>query len=176
MDHGSAKIGDKTFGFLIVSDGATPHLTAYPCKRTSPSEVIAQLHEWMDTSREGIVQIWLSIILMTCRHSIDCSVKRLPTGPHSPWPNRAEMGVRLFKKFLLTLVNTASEHLDQTTVTDHSCPVDVQSSSDEKYTGDPEWQDAHGFVQGAETKRSPGPSVHESRAADIYVNQTRPPQ
>ena len=30
--------------------------------------------------------------------------KRIPTGPHTPWPNRAEMGVRLFKKFLLALV------------------------------------------------------------------------
>ena len=43
------KIGDQTFGFLIVLDGATSHLTAYLCKSTSPSEVIAKLHEWMDT-------------------------------------------------------------------------------------------------------------------------------
>ena len=42
-------------------------------------------------------------------------VKRLPTGPHTPWPNRAEMGVRLFKKFLSALVDTASEILDETT-------------------------------------------------------------
>ena len=49
FDHGSAKIGDKTFGFLIVLDGATSHLTAYPCKSTSPSGVIAKLHEWMNT-------------------------------------------------------------------------------------------------------------------------------
>ena len=44
------------------------------------------------------------------------SVKRLPTGPHTPWPNRAEMGVRLLKKFLLALVDTASKNLDQTTL------------------------------------------------------------
>ena len=49
LDHGSAKIGDQTFGFPIVSDGATSHLTAYPCKSTSPSETISKLHEWMDT-------------------------------------------------------------------------------------------------------------------------------
>ena len=42
------------------------------------------------------------------------NVKRLPTGPHTPLPNRAEMGVRLFKKFLLALVDTASKILDQT--------------------------------------------------------------
>ena len=42
------------------------------------------------------------------------NVKRLPTGSHTPWPNRAEMGVRLFKKFLSALVDTASRDLDQT--------------------------------------------------------------
>ena len=45
VDHGSTKIGNKTFGFLIVLDGPTSHLTAHPCKSTSPSKVIAKLHE-----------------------------------------------------------------------------------------------------------------------------------
>ena len=44
------------------------------------------------------------------------NVKRFPTGPHTPWPNRAEMGVRLFEKFLSALVETASKNLDQSTL------------------------------------------------------------
>ena len=40
------------------------------------------------------------------------NVKRLPTGQHTPWPIRAEMGVRLFKNFHLSLVDTASENLN----------------------------------------------------------------
>ena len=32
------------------------------------------------------------------------NVKTFPTGPHTPWPNRAEMGVRLSTMFLLALV------------------------------------------------------------------------
>ena len=44
------------------------------------------------------------------------NVKRVPTGPHTPWPNRAEMGVRLLKKFPLALVDTASKNQDQTTL------------------------------------------------------------
>ena len=44
------------------------------------------------------------------------NVKRLPTRPHTPWPNRAEMGVRLFKKFISALVEAASTSLDQTTL------------------------------------------------------------
>ena len=44
------------------------------------------------------------------------NVKRLPTRPNTPWPNRAEMCVRLFKKFLSALVDIASKNLDQTTL------------------------------------------------------------
>ena len=44
------------------------------------------------------------------------NVKRFPTEPHTPWPNRAETGVRLFKKFLSALVDTASNNLDKTTL------------------------------------------------------------
>ena len=120
LDHGSAKIGDKTFGFLIVLDGATSHLTAYPCKSTSPSEVTAERHEWMDTFQMNPKAICAD---MAFHHPHDMQAfyrmhneKRIPTGPHTPWPNRAEMGVRLFKKFLLALVDTASKNLDQTTL------------------------------------------------------------
>ena len=53
------------------------------------------------------------------------NVKRLLTGPHTPRPNRAEMGVRLFKKFLLALLDTASKNLDQTTLA-HSTPAQLR--------------------------------------------------
>ena len=42
-------------------------------------------------------------------------VKRLRTGPHTPWPIRAEVCVRFFKKFLSALVVKAFKKLDQTT-------------------------------------------------------------
>ena len=44
------------------------------------------------------------------------NVTRFLTGPHTPWPSRAEMGVRLFKKFLSALVDTASKNSDKTTL------------------------------------------------------------
>ena len=120
MDHGSTKIGDKTFRYLIVLDGATSHLTAYPCKSTSPPGVISKLHEWMDTFLMNPKAICVE---MAFHHPHDMQalyrmhkVKRFPTRPHTPWPNRAEMGIRLFKKFLSALVDTASKNLDQTTL------------------------------------------------------------
>ena len=120
LDHGSAKIEDKTFGFLIVLDGAASHLTACPCKSTSPPGVISKLHEWMDTFQMNPKAICADVAF---HHPHDRqafyrmhNVKRIPTRPHTPWPKRAEMCVRLFKKFLLALVDTASKNLDQTTL------------------------------------------------------------
>ena len=50
------------------------------------------------------------------------------------------MGLRLFKKFLLALVDTASKNLDQTTLAQITpAQVDAQGSNGEKYTGDQKW-------------------------------------
>ena len=102
LDHGSAKIGDETFGCLIVLDGATSYLTAYPCKSTSPSEVITKHHEWMDAFQMN-PKATCADMASHQPHDMQAfyrmhNVKRLPTGPHTSWPNRTEMGVRLFKK------------------------------------------------------------------------------
>ena len=120
LDHGSTKIGQKTSVFLIILDGATSHLTAYPCKSTSSSEVISKLHEWMDTFQMNPKTICAD---MAFHHPHDMQafyrmhkVKRFPTGSHTPCPSRAEMGVRLFKKFLSALVDTASKNLHKTTL------------------------------------------------------------
>ena len=83
------KIGDQTFAFLIVLDGAISHLTAYPCKSTSPSEVIAKLHEWMDTFQMNPKAICADMAFhqppdMQAFHRMH-NVTRLPTGPHTPW-------------------------------------------------------------------------------------------
>ena len=116
FDHRSTHIGDKNFGFLFVLDGATSHSTACPCKSTSPTEVISKLHEWMDTFQMNPQAICAD---MAVHHPHDMQafyrmhhIKTLPTGPHTLWPNRAEMGVRSFKKFLSALVDTAAKNLD----------------------------------------------------------------
>ena len=44
------------------------------------------------------------------------NIEKLPTKPHTTWPNRAAMSVRLFKKFLSVLVDTTPKNLDQTTL------------------------------------------------------------
>ena len=110
------KLETKPLDFLIILDEATSHLTAHPCKSTFPSEVIYKLLGWMDTFQMNPKAICAD---MAFHHPHDMQafyrmhkVKRLPTGSHTPWPSRAEMGVRLFKKFLFALVDTASKILD----------------------------------------------------------------
>ena len=68
------------------------------------------------------------------------NVKGLPTGPHTPWPNRAGMGVRLSKKFLSALMDTASKNLDETTLSQIP-PAQLmrKGSNSEKHTGNSEW-------------------------------------
>ena len=90
------------------------------CKSTSPSEVISKLHERMDTFQMNPKAICAD---MAFHHLHDMQAfyrlhnrKILPTGPHTLWPSRAEMGERLFKMFLSALVHTASKNLDQTTL------------------------------------------------------------
>ena len=79
--------------------------------------------------------MWLSTILTHA--AFLHHVKGLPKGRHTPWPNRADMGVRLFKKFLLAFVDTASNNLDQTTLAQITpALLDAQGSNGEKYTGD----------------------------------------
>ena len=67
------------------------------------------------------------------------NVKRIPTEPHTPWPNRAEMGARPFMKSLS--LGTRGYSLQKTGPDNsgkyHSCPDDAQSSNGEKCTGDP---------------------------------------
>ena len=88
FDHGSAKIANKTFGFLIVLDGATSHLTAYPCESTSPPETISNLHEWMDTFQMNPKAICADMAFHS-PHEMQTfyrmhNVKTLPTRPHTP--------------------------------------------------------------------------------------------
>ena len=178
LDHGSTKIGDKTFGFLIVLDGCTSHLTAYSCKSTSPSEVISKLHEWMDTFQmnpKAIVQRWLSIILMTCRHSIECIMKVAFRQDRT-----------LFGQIELRWVYDCSTSFSRHSWTQppriwtrplwhRSHPAQLmRKAATVRHTGISAWPIAYGVSHVKETKRSHGLSFHESRTADIYTNQTGP--
>ena len=72
---------------FFVLDGVTSHLTAYPCQSTSPSEVVSELREWMDTLQMNPKAMCAD---MAFHHPHDMqafyrmhNMKTLPTGPPS---------------------------------------------------------------------------------------------
>ena len=101
----------------MILDGTTSYLTVYPCISTSASEVIQRIHEWMDTYQVNPKSICGDMAFHSPMELQEFyrlhNIRPLPTGPHTPWPNRAETGVRLFKKFFHTLVeDVAKKQLD----------------------------------------------------------------
>ena len=167
------KTGDKPLGFLIVLGGATSHVDSLSLQKYSPSEVIAKLHEWMDTFQMNPKAICADMAF----HQLhaECTTKReSQPGPHAPWPNRTEMGVRLFEKFLSALVDTASKNLDQTALAQITLAQLIRKAATVRNTQVTlKWQDAHGMSCGRQTKRSPEPSFHESRTAYIHIRSAR---
>jgi len=109
LDHGQVKVHSSKFLFLIVLDGATGFTAVYPQTTLEPEETIANIHEWMDTYQCTPKAVCADMAFHTPKSFQDFyrlhSVKPLPTGPATPWPNRAEAAVRLFKQFFQSLVH-----------------------------------------------------------------------
>ena len=131
LDHGSTKVGDnKLWIFEFFLDGATSHLTAYPCKSTSPTEVISKLHEWMDTFQMNSKAVCADMAFhhphdMQAFHRI-INVERRPTGPHTPWPNRAQMGVSIVREVSLCTCGCRLEKSGQDySISNHTSRVDA---------------------------------------------------
>ena len=152
LDHGSANIGDHTFGFLFVLDGATSHWTAYPCNSTSPSQTFPSfvsgwiLSRWI---RRRFVQTWLSIILMICRHSIECTIFRDSYWTAHSLAKSSWDGCPIVSKIPLGTRRHSLQKFGQDySVTNHTCSVDAQGSDGEKHTGNSELQNACGVAMG----------------------------
>ena len=112
---------------------------------------------------------------MTCRHSIDCIMTK------DFHLDRTLLG-QIERKWVYDCSRSFFRHSwikppkigQDCSVTDYTCAVDAQSSDGEKHTGNSEWRNAHGVCPEKKTKRSHGPSFHESRTADIDINHSGP--
>ena len=87
--------------FLIIYDGATQLMTSFPCTDKSEGETIGSLLDYFDTyqlSPKYIVgdQGFSGTELEAFYNRK--GIRFIPLGPNTPWPNRAEAAVRLFKQ------------------------------------------------------------------------------
>ena len=102
IDHAEIPLDNKyKLMFLIVYDGATQLMTSFPCDNKSEGETTTSLLDYFDMyqlSPKYIVgdQGFSGTELESFYNRK--GIRFIPLGPHTPWPNRAEAAVKLFKR------------------------------------------------------------------------------
>ena len=103
IDHAKVKTGEYKYVVLIVVDAATSFLAAFPQKTMNSAETIDNLREWMELYQSTPKAICSDMAFTTGDFEVfyrNHGIRAMPTGPGTPWPNRAEAAVRLFKAHL----------------------------------------------------------------------------
>ena len=102
VDHAEIPLDSQyKLMFLIIYDGATQLMTSFPCTTKSESETIDLLLDYFDLyqlSPKYIVgdQGFSGTELEAFYNRK--GIRFIALGPQTPWPNRAEAAVRLFKQ------------------------------------------------------------------------------
>ena len=101
VDHCEIELKKKKYVVLLVLDGATNLLWATAQNSLDKKETLTHLRSWNEQNNcipKAIVgdEAFFSDELL--EYYKFHGIKDLPCGPRTPWPNRAETAVRLFKK------------------------------------------------------------------------------
>ncbi len=108
VDHLQLSHKGEAWFVLVVLDGATNMLWAAPQRSKSNAETLEHLRDWMDNNQ--CVPTCVVADMAFANGDMDrfyrhWNIRFLPTGPRTPWPNRAESAVRLFKRMYHLLSN-----------------------------------------------------------------------
>ena len=101
VDHCEIDLKKKKYVVLLVLDGATNLLWATAQNSLDKKETLLHLREWNEQSNcipKAIVGDEAFFSDEFNEYSKFHGIKALPCGPWTPWPNRAETAVRLFKR------------------------------------------------------------------------------
>ena len=101
VDHAEIMLRSNKYMVLLVLDGATNLLWAVAPSSLSNKETIQCLRLWTDENNcmpKAIVgdEAFFQEDFLTCYRTH--GIKECPCGSRTPWPNRAETAVRLFKR------------------------------------------------------------------------------
>jgi len=102
IDHAEIPLDNKCkLMFLIIYDGATQLMTSFPCEKKTENATAALLMDYFDLDQLSPKYIvgdqgfsGLELEAFYNRKGI----RFIALGPQTPWPNRAEAAVRLFKQ------------------------------------------------------------------------------
>ncbi len=109
VDHLMVSHGDGHCYIFIVLDGATNMVWAVPTRTKTPEEAMEALREWMDNKDCRPKHLVADRAFATGdmdRFLCHYNIQFMDIGARTPWPNRAESAVRLFKR-MFHLLSTA---------------------------------------------------------------------
>ena len=95
-----------SFTFLVVLDGATNLVMAYPVNGTDEPETQEVFREFLHHMQIYPKYVFADSMFMTPKLEtfyITHGIAAKPVGPMTPWPNRAEAAVRIFKQHVFEL-------------------------------------------------------------------------
>ena len=101
VDHCEIELKKKKYVVLLVLDGATNFLWATAQNSLDKKETLVHLREWNEQNNcipKAIVGDEAFFSDEFNEYYKFHGIKALPCGPRTPWPNRAETAVRLFKR------------------------------------------------------------------------------
>ena len=101
VDHCEIELKNKKYVVLLVLDGATNLLWATAQNSLENKETLTPLRSWNEQNNcipKAIVGDEAFFSDEFLEYYKFHGIKDLPCGPRTPWPNRAETAVRLFKK------------------------------------------------------------------------------
>ena len=121
VDHAEINYGMNSYLVLLVIDGATNLLWATALASLDAPETLGAFRLWIDENNcmpKGIVgdQAFFTDPFMNFYRFH--GISPYPCGPRTPWPNRAETAVRLFKRAWVHMAKALTEegYVDRVTV------------------------------------------------------------
>ena len=96
---------------FIIVDGATTFVTAFAPRTKDSHDTVQCLMEWMDTFHCTPLSVCADMAFQSSEVQDlfrRLNIRPFSTGPYTPWPNRAEAAVRVFKETLHDLCSQIS--------------------------------------------------------------------
>ena len=101
VDHEEIKFGNSSYLALVIIDGASNLLWATALKSLEATETLGAFRLWTEENNcipKGIVGDQAFFTEPYMEYYKFHGIAPYPCGPRTPWPNRAETAVRLFKR------------------------------------------------------------------------------
>ena len=112
VDHADLKLAGKTYLILVVLDAATSLIWAAPLTQKNAKLTLRAFRDWMDYHNCRPKHVFGDMAFFEPEflnfwhfHNI----RPIFTGPQTPWPNRAEASIRLFKRQWILMGEYARE-------------------------------------------------------------------